>query len=417
MNKNYLIVLITIIIVGVLTVGCASTPGGQNAQPGQPGSGAGANDGVSADAGVGSDSGTNVGDGTDGTAGAGGGAISDVAAAYPGVFDVLDPDYNPGNWNIQVENGVVYCNVNYQSIYRIDPVTGQKSLIVADGIMVSFAVHGDYVYYYKMQQPYLFRVPVSGGNPVTLETGDIDFSLQIVNMGVIKDTLYLNVAVPSAKTDSDTSTSNDSSTAPSAFNNYNLPYNLSCSADIKGDPDALTFKSFSARQMRALPSPNGYYYQWEMTPNYYPSSYTSFDLYISTGNSDERKEIVSGVNSTNYFITDKYIFYIPTSSLLKGPGYGTINRLGLDGSDEKILFEPTTQVNFLTYDDNWVYYLSHDGYETSGKGIDQLYRFNQETGEIQPACELNFQLYGVANGYVYGYDSDTKDMVRRQLPD
>ena len=412
MTKNYLIVLITIIIVGVLMVGCASTPDGQNAQPGQPGAGIGANDGVSSDAGVGSDSGTNVGDGTDGNADSGGGAVSDVAAAYPGVFDVLDPDYNPGNWNIQVENGVVYCNVNYQGIYRIDPVTGQKSLIVADGIMVSFAVHGDYVYYYKMMQPYLFRVPVSGGDPVTLETGDIDFSLQIVNMGVIKDTLCMTVAVPDKPASPDASADSDTSSG-SGNSNY-IPKWLSCSAYIKGDPDVLAFNSSVTHSANALPFPNGYYYQWEITP-YNLSEISSFDLYIKAIGSDKRKEIMSGIYNLDYCITDKYIFYIPSSSMDIG-GYGTINRLGLDGSDEKILLKPNTDVGFSTYDDDWVYY-SFTEYKPGSKNKYQLYRFNQETGATQPVCELNFAFYGIADGYVYGYDFDAKDIVRIKLLD
>jgi len=157
MTKNYLIVLITILIVGVLTVGCASTPGGQNAQPGQPGSGAGAgaNDGVFADAGTGtgSGSGANVGAGADGTVGAGSGAVSDVAAAYPGVFDVLDPDYNRYNDFVQTANGVIYYNKNYSGIYREDPVTGQPTPIVTDCIIPHFIIHGGYIYYCIMQKP------------------------------------------------------------------------------------------------------------------------------------------------------------------------------------------------------------------------------------------------------------------------
>jgi len=389
MKKNYSIVLISIVLIGILVAGCFLTACNQINQ-GKPNE--------NTNNGEVDNGSTSASSGIDGNVNTDREAVSDVAAIFPQVFDILDPNYNRYNLNIQTDNGIIYYNENNMGIYRIDPVTGQKSLIVDDGIIVSFAVHNSFVYYNKTTLPNLFRIPISGGDPVTIKTDSFDFSLQILNMGIIGDTLYMTVAVPEA--------------TPSA---YFTPF-ISCSANITDDPDILTCKdSIVVNSSNALPYSNGLYYQSEITPNNH-SEISSFDLYIESLGSNERKKIVSGISGQDCFITNKYIFYIPSG--FYHYNY-SISRLPLDGNgnDEKSLNDISgPDLRFFTYDDHWVYYrVSKDTPGEMNKYY--LYRLNQETGEIQLVCELNFTFYGVADGYIYGYDFDKKDMVLIPLPD
>jgi len=305
---------------------------------------------------------------------------------FEGIFDILDADYNRNNRFIQTSNGIVYYNKNNTEIYSVDSETGQLSPIINDRIIVCFAVHKENIYFYS--QPSLFRVPINGGDAVVIETNYVDTSLQIVNMGIIQDTLYMTVA-----------TSENSDGSP--------PYML-FSSDLSNNPDVLSLISLNINSINGLPYSNGLFYSLEPVDS--NDEIARFNIFVRNIYSDERKEISQDIYNNMYLVSDKYIFFIDQ---LRESDQFVIKKTMLDGSEETVFIESADiQMSFLTYDDAWIYYELPD--KTNNKSF--LYRFNQETGEIQEICGLTFEFYGVVYNYIYGYDFDTKDMVRISLP-
>ena len=266
--------------------------------------------------------------------------------------DVDEANFNPYNF-LTASDGEYFYYTAFTGIFKVPHGGSKGAEKLVDGEAIdSITLHDSTIYYTDHAD--LCRVDKDGSNQMTLDIDHRVFSVTCRN-----DTLYIL-------------TSDDGYYA----------------ADIASDPDVLTLE----KQPKGRLAPNGDFYSSENIKGTELST-----LYHISLENNKKTAIISDAVIIDYIVTDQFIYVYEVSA--------NIFKSDLDGQNYTKILNSIAQ--FYNYDNDWVYFISEDGFE----------RIHQYSGLREP---LNWtsRLFDIVDDYLYGLDYNQRPVnaIRMRLP-